>query len=83
MTTEIASFLTSRGVGQSLAVGVGGDPMVGSSFTDLIQLLEDDQSTDAVVIYGEPGGTAEEQLAEYLQEHGKLRKFYKAFHKNQ
>ncbi len=70
MTTEIASFLTSHGIGQCLAVGVGGDPMVGSNFTDLITLLEDDPSTDAVVIYGEPGGTAEEQLAEHLKEHG-------------
>lgn len=70
MTTEIASFLTSRGIGQSLAVGVGGDAMVGANFTDLIRQLEDDPSTDAVVLYGEPGGTAEEQLAEYLQAHG-------------
>lgn len=66
MTTEIASFLTSRGVGQSLAIGVGGDPIVGSNFTDLIRHLEDDASTDAVVIYGEPGGTAEEELADHL-----------------
>ena len=70
MTTEIASFLTSHDIGQSLAVGVGGDAIVGSNFTDLIRLLEDDPSTDAVVLYGEPGGTAEEQLAEYLEEHG-------------
>jgi succinyl-CoA synthetase alpha subunit len=70
MTTEIASFLTSHGIGQCLAVGVGGDPMVGSNFTDLIRRLEDDPTTDAVVIYGEPGGTAEEQLAEHLQKHG-------------
>ena len=70
MTTEIASFLTSHGIGQCLAVSIGGDPIVGSNFTDLIQMLEDDLSTDAVVIYGEPGGTAEEQLAEHLLEHG-------------
>ncbi len=66
MTTEIASFLTSRGVGQSIAVGVGGDPVIGANFTDLIGMLEDDPGTDAVVIYGEPGGGAEEQLAERL-----------------
>ena len=66
MTTEIASFLTSRGIGQSLALGVGGDPIIGANFTDLLDLLEGDPSTDAVVIYGEPGGTAEEQLAERL-----------------
>jgi len=68
MTTEIASFLSSRGIGQSLAVGVGGDPIIGSDFTDLIAQLEHDNSTDAVVIYGEPGGTAEERLADYLKE---------------
>jgi len=68
MTTEIASFLTSHGIGQSIAVGVGGDPIVGADFTDLIDLLEEDAATDAVVIYGEPGGTAEERLAERLQE---------------
>lgn len=67
MTTEIASFLTSRGIGQSIAIGVGGDPIIGSNFTDLLRLLEDDSSTDAVVIYGEPGGAAEEELADYLR----------------
>jgi succinyl-CoA synthetase alpha subunit len=66
MTTEIASFLTSRGIGQSIAIGVGGDPIIGSDFCDLIEQLEDDPNTDAVVIYGEPGGTAEERLAEKL-----------------
>jgi succinyl-CoA synthetase alpha subunit len=70
MTTEIASFLTSRGLGQSIAIGVGGDAIVGANFTDLIALLENDPETEAVVLYGEPGGTAEEQLAEYLQTHG-------------
>jgi succinyl-CoA synthetase alpha subunit len=68
MTTEIASFLTSRGIGQSVAIGVGGDPIVGANFTELVELLEDDPDTEAVVIYGEPGGTAEEQLAERLKE---------------
>jgi len=67
MTTEIASFLTSRGIGQSVAIGVGGDPIIGANFTDLIDLLEEDPSTDAVVLYGEPGGSAEEQLAERLR----------------
>lgn len=74
MTTEIASFLTSRGIGQSIAVGVGGDPIIGANFTELIELLERDDSTEAVVIYGEPGGTAEEQLAERLKKKpGRLR----------
>lgn len=66
MTTEIASFLTSRGIGQSIAIGVGGDPVIGSNFTDLVRLLEDDGSTRSVVLYGEPGGTAEEELADRL-----------------
>jgi len=66
MTTEIASFLTSRGIGQSIAIGVGGDPIIGSNFTDLIRQLEGDPSTESVVIYGEPGGTAEEELADHL-----------------
>ncbi len=68
MTTEIASYLTSRGIGQSIALGVGGDAIVGSNFTDLIELLEADPATDAVVIYGEPGGAAEEQLAARLKQ---------------
>lgn len=67
MTTEIASFLTSRGIGQSMAIGVGGDAIVGSTFTDLIKELEHDPETEAVVVYGEPGGTAEESLAEHLR----------------
>lgn len=66
MTTEIASFLSSRGIGQSIAIGVGGDPMIGADFCDLVDQLESDPSTDAVVIYGEPGGFAEERLAERL-----------------
>ncbi len=66
MTTEIASFLSSRGIGQSIAIGVGGDPMIGADFCDLVDQLENDPSTDAVVIYGEPGGFAEERLAERL-----------------
>lgn len=67
MTTEIASFLSSRGIGQSIAVGVGGDAIIGSDFTELIELLEQDETTDAVVLFGEPGGTAEERLAEHLK----------------
>lgn len=66
MTTEIASFLSSRGIGQSIAIGIGGDPIIGSDFCDLLDVLENDPSTDAVVIYGEPGGGAEERLAERL-----------------
>src|SRR5262249_54200389 len=67
MTTEIASFLTSRGIGQSIAIGVGGDPIIGSDFADLLDELENDHSTDALVVYGEPGGSAEEQLADRIK----------------
>ena len=67
MTSEIASYLTSRGIGQSIAIGVGGDAIIGSNFTELIELLEADTATDAVVIYGEPGGAAEERLAARLK----------------
>lgn len=70
MTTEIASFLTSRGIGQSIAIGVGGDPIIGSDFCDLLGVLEEDAATDAVVLYGEPGGTAEERVAERLRRRG-------------
>ncbi len=70
MTTEIASFLTSRGIGQSIAVGIGGDSIVGANFLELIELLESDEQTSSVVIYGEPGGTAEEDLAARLIEKG-------------
>jgi succinyl-CoA synthetase alpha subunit len=66
MTTEIASFLTSHGIGQSIAVGVGGDPIVGANFVQLVAALENDPATRSVVLYGEPGGTAEEDLAEML-----------------
>lgn len=67
MTTEICSFLTGRGIGQSIAIGVGGDPIVGSTFSELLDLLERDPATEAVVIYGEPGGCAEEMLAQQLE----------------
>jgi succinyl-CoA synthetase alpha subunit len=65
MTTEIANLLTQHGIGQSTCVSVGGDPIVGSSFVDLMPLFERDQETRAVVIFGEPGGWAEEALADY------------------
>jgi len=70
MTTEIASFLTSHGIGQSIAIGVGGDPIIGANFSELVSMLEKDSATEAVVLYGEPGGTAEEDLAEMLLQRG-------------
>ena len=63
MTTEIANLLTTHGIGQSTCIGVGGDPVVGSNFLDLIPLFHQDPETKAVVIFCEPGGVIEESLA--------------------
>jgi len=70
MTTEIANLLTQRGFGQSTAVSMGGDPIIGSTFAELMPLWESDADTRALVIFGEPGGGQEAQLARYLSEHG-------------
>ena len=67
MTTEIANLLTLSGIGQSTCVSVGGDPVVGSTFADLIPLFQADPQTRGTVIFCEPGGSAEEDLAEYVQ----------------
>lgn len=67
MTTEIANLLTTNGIGQSTCIGIGGDPIIGSNFVDLVPLFEKDPETRAVVLYCEPGGTGEEHLAEYVQ----------------
>ncbi len=70
MTTELANMLTQAGLGQSICVSIGGDPIVGSTFVDLLPLLEADAETKAVVIYGEPGGVQEEALADYVARQG-------------
>lgn len=69
MTTEIANLLTSHGVGQSTCISIGGDPVVGSGFADLIALFEKDHETKIVVVFCEPGGTEEERMAGYVFEH--------------
>ncbi|MBC7093644.1 succinate--CoA ligase subunit alpha [Candidatus Bipolaricaulota bacterium] len=69
LTYEIAHHLSSSGFGQSTVVGIGGDPIVGSSFTDLLPLFEEDPQTELVVLVGEIGGNAEEEAAEYVAEH--------------
>ncbi|MBW2048165.1 MAG: CoA-binding protein [Deltaproteobacteria bacterium] len=66
MTTEIANLLTTHGIGQSTCIGVGGDPVVGSNFLDLIPLFDQDPETEAVVLFCEPGGIIEESLAEMV-----------------
>jgi len=71
LTYEVVWQLTNRGIGQSTCIGIGGDPIVGSNFMDLLPLFNDDPQTEAVVIIGEIGGTAEEEAAAYIKAHFK------------
>jgi succinyl-CoA synthetase alpha subunit len=66
LTYEVVYALTQRGIGQSTAVGIGGDPINGSSFVDVLRLFEDDPETRQVVMIGEIGGTDEEKAAEFI-----------------
>lgn len=68
MTTEVANLLTTNGIGQSTCIGIGGDPVVGLNFLDLIPLFDEDPETKAVVLFSEPGGVIEEYLADYVKE---------------
>lgn len=67
LTYEIVAALTQRGIGQSTAVGLGGDPAVGMTFTDALRLFQDDPQTLAVVLIGEIGGSAEEDAAAFIR----------------
>jgi len=67
LTYEIASGLTKSGIGESTCVGIGGDPIVGLSFIDLLEMFREDKETKAVALIGEIGGNAEEQAAEYVK----------------
>ncbi len=67
MTTEIASTLTAAGLGQSTAVSIGGDAIVGSTYAELMPLFEADPETKAIAIYSEPGGRMEAELAEWVR----------------
>ncbi len=67
LTHEVASCLSRKGVGQSTCVGIGGDPIPGSSFTDILELFKDDSETCCVILVGEIGGAGEEMAAEYLK----------------
>ena len=68
MTTEISSSLTAAGLGVSTAVSIGGDAIIGSTYAELMPLFEADAQTEAIVIYTEPGGRMEAQLAEWVSE---------------
>ena len=69
LTYEVVYNLTANGMGQSTAVGVGGDPVVGLYYQELLNMFENDPETDSIVLIGEIGGDAEEQAAEYIKKH--------------
>ncbi len=68
MTTEISSSLTAAGLGVSTAVSIGGDAIIGSAYAELMPYFEADEQTEAIVIYTEPGGRMEAQLAEWVKD---------------
>jgi len=77
LTYEAVWQLSNLGLGQTTCIGLGGDPIVGTSFIDLLKLFEEDGETEAVLMIGEIGGTAEEEAAAFVQEH--IRKPVAAF----
>ncbi|HEY7125605.1 MAG TPA: succinate--CoA ligase subunit alpha [Ktedonobacterales bacterium] len=71
LTYEVVSLLTAAGIGQSTCVGIGGDPIIGTTFADCLNLFEHDERTHAVVMCGEIGGSDEEDAAEYIKQMSK------------
>jgi succinyl-CoA synthetase alpha subunit len=68
LTYQVVDNLTSRGIGQTTAIGIGGDPIIGTDFIDALELFEDDPDTEAVAMCGEIGGEDEEQAAQFIAE---------------
>ncbi len=71
LTYEVVDHLTKNGLGQSTCVGIGGDPIIGLNFVDLLEMFNKDPETGAIVLIGEIGGTAEEEAAEYYKKNMK------------
>src|SRR2546421_2580921 len=69
LTYEAVHQLTVRGIGQSTAIGIGGDPIIGTTHTDALRMFNEDPETHAIIMIGEIGGNAEEQAAEYVKQH--------------
>jgi len=69
LTYEVVYALTQAGLGQTTCVGIGGDPVIGTSFVDVLQMFEDDPETEKVVLIGEIGGRAEIEAAEFIKAH--------------
>ena len=69
LTYEVVDALTKAGMGQSTAVGIGGDPVIGTSFVDVLALFQDDPATESIVMIGEIGGNDEETAAAFIKEH--------------